>query len=90
MTFFAYRRERHEREPTQLRSVAEATQGVLPRPPPEHLGPLCIASVCLAAEAEAQTGGDPYAVARTAQGTRILIGDVQGKGLEAIGRAALA
>ncbi|TJZ57309.1 serine/threonine-protein phosphatase [Streptomyces piniterrae] len=89
VTFFAYRRERHERELTQLRSVAETTQEVLLRPPPERIGPLRIASVYLAAEAEAQIGGDLYAVARTAHGTRIIIGDVRGKGLEAIGDAAL-
>ncbi|WP_435241969.1 PP2C family protein-serine/threonine phosphatase [Streptomyces cucumeris] len=89
VTFFAYRRERHERELTQLRSVAEATQEVLLRPPPERIGALRIASAYLAAEAEAQIGGDLYAVARTAHGTRIIVGDVRGKGLEAIGDAAL-
>ncbi|MGW1379076.1 PP2C family protein-serine/threonine phosphatase [Streptomyces sp. NPDC002446] len=89
VTFMAYRRERHERELTQLRWVAKATQDVLLRPPPERIGPLRIASVYLAAEAEAQIGGDLYAVARTARGTRIIIGDVRGKGLEAIGDAAL-
>ncbi|WP_432040537.1 hypothetical protein [Streptomyces cucumeris] len=80
VTFFAYRRERHERELTQLRSVAEATQEVLLRPPPERIGALRIASAYLAAEAEAQIGGDLYAVARTAHGTRIIVGDVRGKG----------
>ncbi|MFE0186691.1 PP2C family protein-serine/threonine phosphatase [Streptomyces sp. NPDC058989] len=89
VTFIAYRRERHERELTRLRTVAKATQEVLLRPPPERIGPLRIASVYLAAEAEAQIGGDLYAVARTARGTRIIIGDVRGKGLEAIGDAAL-
>ncbi|MEU8825131.1 PP2C family protein-serine/threonine phosphatase [Streptomyces sp. NPDC048636] len=89
VTYFAYRRQRHERELTQLRSVAEATQEVLLRPPPERIGALRIASAYLAAEAEAQIGGDLYAVARTAHGTRIIVGDVRGKGLEAIGDAAL-
>ncbi|WP_313904694.1 SpoIIE family protein phosphatase [Streptomyces sp. SLBN-118] len=59
------------------------------RPLPQRIGPLRIASVYLAAEAEAQIGGDLYAAARTAQGTRLIIGDVRGKGLEAIGDAAL-
>ncbi|MEV8525118.1 PP2C family protein-serine/threonine phosphatase [Streptomyces sp. NPDC052000] len=45
---------------------------------------------CLpAAEADAQIGGDLYAAARTAHGTRLIIGDVRGKGLEAVGDAAL-
>ncbi|WP_405690294.1 PP2C family protein-serine/threonine phosphatase [Streptomyces sp. NBC_00057] len=39
-------------------------------------------------EAEAQIGGDLYAAARTTNGTRLIIGDVRGKGLSAIGEAA--
>lgn len=89
VTFFAYLRERHEKELMQLRSVAEAAQQVVLRPLPHRIGPLRIASVYLAAEAEAQIGGDLYAAARTAHGTRLIIGDVRGKGLEAIGDAAL-
>ncbi|MFI9235376.1 PP2C family protein-serine/threonine phosphatase [Streptomyces sp. NPDC053079] len=89
VTLFAHHRERHEKEMTQLRSVAEATQGVLLRALPQRIGPLRIASVYLAAEAEAQIGGDLYAVTRTAHGTRLVIGDVRGKGLEAMGDAAL-
>ncbi len=89
VTFFAHHRERHEKEMTQLRSVAEAAQGVLLRALPQRIGPLRIASVYLAAEAEAQIGGDLYAVTRTARGTRLVIGDVRGKGLQAIGEAAL-
>ncbi|WFB10723.1 serine/threonine-protein phosphatase [Streptomyces sp. LX-29] len=89
VTYMAKRRVRHEQELTRLRSVAEATQAVLLRPLPEQIGPLRIASVYLAAEAEAQIGGDLYAAARTARGTRLMIGDVRGKGLKAIGDAAL-
>ncbi|MFI9202572.1 PP2C family protein-serine/threonine phosphatase [Streptomyces sp. NPDC053048] len=89
VTLFALHRERHEQQMTRLRSVAEATQGVLLRPLPQRVGPLRIASVYLAAEAEAEIGGDLYAVARTADATRLVIGDVRGKGLEAISDAAL-
>ncbi|MFD9031139.1 PP2C family protein-serine/threonine phosphatase [Streptomyces sp. NPDC059567] len=88
-TFFAARRERRVGELTQLRSVATATQEVVLKPLPPRIGPLRIASVYLAAESEAQIGGDLYAAARTEQGTRIVIGDVRGKGLEAVGDAAL-
>ncbi|MEW2049047.1 PP2C family protein-serine/threonine phosphatase [Streptomyces sp. NPDC005476] len=87
-TLFSYRRERRERQLVQLRSVAQAAQEVVLRPLPRRIGPLRLASVYLAAEAEAQIGGDLYATARTTQGTRVLIGDVRGKGLEAIGDAA--
>ncbi|MER5460183.1 PP2C family protein-serine/threonine phosphatase [Streptomyces sp. NPDC002668] len=89
VTFLAHLRERHEKELIQLRSVAQAAQEVVLRPLPHRIGSLRIAYVYLAAEAEAQIGGDLYAAARTARGTRLIIGDVRGKGLEAIGDAAL-
>ncbi|MFB8038049.1 PP2C family protein-serine/threonine phosphatase [Streptomyces sp. NPDC056004] len=87
-TFFAHLRVRSERAVTQLRSVAEAAQHVVLRPLPGRSGPLRISSVYLAAEEEAQIGGDLYAAARTMGGTRLIIGDVRGKGLAAIGEAA--
>jgi hypothetical protein len=89
VTSFAARRERHERELIQLRNVATAAQEVVLKPLPQRIGPLRIASAYLAAESEAQIGGDLYAAARTERGTRIVIGDVRGKGLEAVGDAAL-
>ncbi|MFF4453557.1 PP2C family protein-serine/threonine phosphatase [Streptomyces goshikiensis] len=89
VTFFAHLREVHEEQLTQLRSVAEAAQQVVLRPLPDRLGPLRVAAVYLAAEAEAQIGGDLYAAARTPHGTRLIIGDVRGKGLEAVGEAAI-
>ncbi|MFB7379312.1 PP2C family protein-serine/threonine phosphatase [Kitasatospora purpeofusca] len=82
-------RDRHERELAQVRSVSEAAQRVLLRPLPDRTGPLHLASFYLAAEAEAQVGGDLYAAARTATGTRLLVGDVRGKGLASLGDAAL-
>ncbi|MFF2953819.1 PP2C family protein-serine/threonine phosphatase [Kitasatospora sp. NPDC057965] len=82
-------RDRHERQLAQVRSVSEAAQRVLLRPLPERIGPLRLASVYLAAEAEAQVGGDLYAAARTTVGTRLLVGDVRGKGLSSLGDAAL-
>ncbi|MFI9566671.1 PP2C family protein-serine/threonine phosphatase [Streptomyces rishiriensis] len=88
-TAFASRRERHERQLTALRSVATAAQEVVLKPLPQRIGPLRIASIYLAAQSEAQIGGDLYAAARTERGTRIIIGDVRGKGLEAVGDAAL-
>ncbi|GHH09974.1 hypothetical protein GCM10018780_46440 [Streptomyces lanatus] len=88
-TVFAAWRERHERELKQLRSVATTAQEVVLKPLPQRVGPLRIASVYLAAESEAQIGGDLYAAARTERATRIVIGDVRGKGLEAVGDAAL-
>ncbi|MYV50112.1 SpoIIE family protein phosphatase [Streptomyces sp. SID2888] len=82
-------RERHWRELTQVRAVSEATQRVVLRPLPRRIGPLRVASVYLAAQEQALIGGDLYAAIRTSTGTRLIIGDVMGKGLTAIGDAAL-
>ncbi|MEY9946114.1 PP2C family protein-serine/threonine phosphatase [Kitasatospora sp. GAS1066B] len=86
---FTALRDRHARELTQVRSVAEAAQRVLLRPLPTRVGPLRIASIYLAAEEEAQVGGDLYAAARTTSGTRLLVGDVRGKGLTSLSEASL-
>ncbi|MEU5303923.1 PP2C family protein-serine/threonine phosphatase [Streptomyces noursei] len=82
-------REQRTAQLAQVRSVAEAAQHVLLWPLPEQIGPLKIASLYLAAEDEAQIGGDLYAATRTDGGVRVMIGDVRGKGLGAIGEAAL-
>jgi serine phosphatase RsbU (regulator of sigma subunit) len=86
---FCLLRERHLRELAQVRSVAEAAQRVVLRPMPPRIGPLRVASVYLAAAAEAQLGGDLYAATRIDRATRLLIGDVRGKGLEAVSDAAV-
>ncbi|MFE1882925.1 PP2C family protein-serine/threonine phosphatase [Streptomyces diastatochromogenes] len=82
-------RERRQAQLAQVRTVAEAAQHVLMWPLPEFIGPLRIASLYLAAEDEAQIGGDLYAAARCDNAVRVLIGDVRGKGLPSIGEAAL-
>ncbi|MFC5782329.1 hypothetical protein ACFPWS_14835 [Streptomyces aureus] len=86
---FCYLRERRQRELAQVRSVSEAAQRVVLRPLPRRLGPLKVASVYLAAEAEAHIGGDLFAAARVGEVTRMIIGDVRGKGLSSISDAAL-
>ncbi|MEU1630617.1 PP2C family protein-serine/threonine phosphatase [Streptomyces sp. NPDC020096] len=73
-----------ERELAQVRSVAAAAQQALLRPVPRHLGPLRIAVRYVAAAAEARIGGDLYEVLSTPYGTRMLLGDVCGKGLAAV------
>ncbi|MFF3950670.1 PP2C family protein-serine/threonine phosphatase [Streptomyces sp. NPDC001902] len=86
---FCRLRERHQAELQQVRSVAEAAQQVVLQPLPERIGPLRIAFDYQAAEDQARIGGDLYAAVRTPGGTRLLIGDVRGKGLPAIGDASL-
>ncbi|MGW1163022.1 PP2C family protein-serine/threonine phosphatase [Streptomyces sp. NPDC002513] len=89
IVFFSVMRGRHRRQLAQVRSVAEAAQHVLLWPLPRRLGPLQLACLYLAAEEEAEIGGDLYAAARTDSAARVMIGDVRGKGLPAIGEAAL-
>ncbi|MEY9968618.1 hypothetical protein ABIA33_006702 [Streptacidiphilus sp. MAP12-16] len=77
-----------ERELAQVRSVSEAAQRALLRPVPLRIGSLRIAVRYLAAEAEARIGGDLYEVIPTPYGTRLILGDVRGKGLQAVETAA--
>lgn len=87
---FCCARERGKQELNRVRSVAEAAQQVILPPLPRRVGLLRTASLYLAAENEAQIGGDLYAIARTPKGsTRVIIGDVRGKGLPAISDASV-
>ncbi|MEE4425496.1 PP2C family protein-serine/threonine phosphatase, partial [Streptomyces bugieae] len=89
VVLFAAIRDRNERRLIKSRSVAAVAQQVLLRPLPGRSGPLEIASLYLPAEEEAEMGGDLFAAARTLSSTRLIIGDVRGKGLPAYGHAAL-
>ncbi|MEU8934269.1 PP2C family protein-serine/threonine phosphatase [Streptomyces sp. NPDC048409] len=86
---FAHVRERSSRRYDQAQSLALAAQRAVLRPLPARLGRTEIASAYLAAEAEAVMGGDLYAAARIGSTTRLMIGDVRGKGMSAVGEAAL-
>ncbi|MFF4352914.1 PP2C family protein-serine/threonine phosphatase [Streptomyces sp. NPDC001530] len=90
VVFVCHVRERRARELSRARSVAETAQLVLLRPPPRRIGPLRVGWLYLAAEDETQIGGDLFAVARAADAsTRVIIGDVRGKGLASIGEASV-
>ncbi|GAA3644323.1 PP2C family protein-serine/threonine phosphatase [Nonomuraea antimicrobica] len=77
-----------ERELASVRQVAEAAQRVLLRPVPRRAGDLRVALSYTSAAAEARIGGDLYEIVTTPHGVRLLIGDVQGKGLAAVETAA--
>lgn len=78
-------RQRREHQLAQARKVAEVSQRAVLRPLPDRLGPVTISSMYLAADEEAAVGGDLYAAgADDRGGTRVLVGDVQGKGLAAV------
>ncbi|MER7986365.1 PP2C family protein-serine/threonine phosphatase [Streptomyces noursei] len=86
---FTVVRERNERRLSRSRSVAAVAQKVLLRPLPVRSGDLEFASLYVAAEEEAEMGGDLFGAARTAVSTRLIVGDVRGKGLPAYSHAAL-
>ncbi|MFB7373059.1 PP2C family protein-serine/threonine phosphatase [Streptomyces sp. NPDC056222] len=82
-------RGRRERVLAAVRSVAEAAQHALLQPVPAVVGPFQVAVRYSAAAAEARIGGDLYALVPTPYGVRLIVGDVRGKGLPAVGVAAL-
>ncbi|MFE2542694.1 PP2C family protein-serine/threonine phosphatase [Actinacidiphila glaucinigra] len=81
-----------EARESRLRSARSVTatvqRAVLPEPP-ARVGDLRIAACYEAAEAEAEIGGDLYAVQDTPYGLRCIVGDVRGKGLDAVEAATL-
>ncbi|MFE1959779.1 PP2C family protein-serine/threonine phosphatase [Streptomyces sp. NPDC059479] len=82
--------QRRGHELSRVRSVADAAQRVLLRPPPRRIGPLRVAWLYLTAEDETRIGGDLFAVTRGPHtGSRVIIGDVRGKGLASIGEASV-
>ncbi|MCI3274829.1 PP2C family protein-serine/threonine phosphatase [Streptomyces cylindrosporus] len=81
-------RVRGERRMLHMRDVAETTRRTVLRPLPADWGGLEHAAVYLPSDVEARVGGDFYDIQPGPHGTRVLIGDVQGKGLGAVEAAA--
>ena len=77
-------RRRRERSLAEVRAVAEVAQRVLLRPVPHRLGQVDLEAIYQAAAARAKIGGDFYEALDTRCGVRLMIGDVRGKGLEAV------
>ncbi|MFI5975967.1 PP2C family protein-serine/threonine phosphatase [Streptomyces sp. NPDC051452] len=76
------------RELRQARRVAGAAQSVLLRPPPPRLDGLSAAAAQLSADRGASVGGDLYEAVVTEHGVRVVMGDVRGHGLGALGTVA--
>ncbi|KPC62936.1 PP2C family protein-serine/threonine phosphatase [Streptomyces chattanoogensis] len=72
-----------------VRNVAEAAQRALLPTPPARIAGLAVAARYVAAHAGARIGGDLYAVQDTPHGVRLIVGDVRGKGLEAVEAAVV-
>jgi serine phosphatase RsbU (regulator of sigma subunit) len=64
--------------------VAEAAQHAILARPPHQIGAIALAARYISAAAEALVGGDLYETIARPGAVRLLIGDVRGKGLDAV------
>jgi phosphoserine phosphatase RsbU/P len=78
---------RSRREGTLIR-INDRVQRAILRPLPAEFGGVAFASHYQSATKQALVGGDLYDIAMTQDGPRFIIGDVKGKGLDAVGRCA--
>jgi serine phosphatase RsbU (regulator of sigma subunit) len=85
----AYARESRMEAMTTLSTVADAAQGAIMRPIPDMVGGLQCTTLYQSAHSTARIGGDLVEVLATPYGTRVLIGDVQGKGMDAVRMAGV-
>ncbi|NJQ03535.1 serine/threonine-protein phosphatase [Streptomyces sp. PLAI1-29] len=74
---------------SSVRNVAEAAQRAVLPTPSGRIGGLRVAARYEAAQADAGIGGDLYAAQSTPHGLRLLVGDVRGKGMGAVGAVAI-
>ena len=75
---------RREERLARMTAIAQASQfALLPPLPPEMTG-ITIAARYRSATRDASVGGDLYEIIPTGPGIRVIIGDVRGKGLDAI------
>ncbi|MFD6416904.1 MFS transporter [Streptomyces sp. NPDC060194] len=77
-------RGRQSERLTRSLADASALQEAVLRPLPARAGDLDVSGLYRPATAGTGIGGDFYDVATTSFGTRVLIGDVRGKGLQAV------
>ncbi len=81
-------RARRARELAEVRAIAEVAQQVVLGPIPDAVSSVRLAVRYMSATSHAQIGGDLYEVVPALDGCRLVIGDVQGKGLIAVKTAA--
>ncbi len=77
-------RVRRETRLTAVLRVADAVQRAVLPAVPDRLGSLRLVGRYDSAASEASVGGDLYAAVDTPFGVRLLVGDVRGKGLDAV------
>lgn len=82
-------RQRQIARYAELSKLASVAQQAVLRPLGPQLGPLTIAARYISASAAADIGGDLYEALDTPYGVRMIIGDVRGKGLDAVRLASI-
>ncbi|MEU8618964.1 PP2C family protein-serine/threonine phosphatase [Streptomyces sp. NPDC048623] len=82
-------RTRYERDLSEVTAVAEVVQRVLLRPLAPRLGRVEMHLLYVSAAAKARIGGDFYEAVQVPGGVRVMLGDVQGKGLGAVETASV-
>ncbi len=81
-------RNQREGRLERMTVIAETAQRAVLRAMPTAIGSVGLAARYVSATAEALVGGDLYEVAATPFGVRVIVGDVRGKGVEAVQTAA--
>lgn len=84
----AYIRDARETDLARMTVIADTAQRALLRAAPDAIGSVGLATRYVSASEGAHVGGDLYEVAATPYGVRVIVGDVCGKGLDAVQTAA--
>jgi hypothetical protein len=82
-------RQRQADKIAELQRLAAVAQQAVLRPVGPQVGALAVAGRYISATAAADIGGDLYEALDTPYGVRIIIGDVRGKGLDAVRLASI-
>ncbi|GAA1665971.1 PP2C family protein-serine/threonine phosphatase [Glycomyces endophyticus] len=82
-------RQRFEAGLVTMLSVSEAAQRAILPELPERVGGLACAGFYRSAQQGASIGGDLFDVRRSPFGTRLILGDVEGHGLDVVGAASM-
>jgi len=85
----AFVRERQAERIAELARLATIAQQAVLRPLGPKIGSLAVAGRYISATAAADIGGDLYEALDTPYGVRMIIGDVRGKGLDAVRTASI-
>jgi serine phosphatase RsbU (regulator of sigma subunit) len=88
-SYVGARRLRTERELLDAREVASAVEAMLLPPLPPAPAPVELAASYVSASSAARVGGDLYGAVRVGDSVRVVVADVQGKGLDAVRSAAV-